>query len=174
VGAGAGLSARDVCAAGRKMTALALAAWGWASMPGVPASCAFEGAAAQAIETATGARGLAGYLQAVAWHESRCRPSARGDGGRAAGAYQMHKNAAGAGLGPLAGALARRARAVPVLGTAIAARYALHLRRKIGPCPATWGAVRRAWAAPRLACATSDTARRVDRRFQHARSKISE
>ncbi len=151
------------------------AALSWALMPGVPTvACGLEGAAAHVAEKAGAPKGTADFLRVVAWHESRCIPRAIGDDGRAVGAFQLHGLAAGGNARePFRSAL-RASRGVPVLGTWVAAAYVARLRRYgARRCGAvSWEAIRRAWRKPSLACATSEEATAVNRRFQAAKRRI--
>ena len=150
------------------------AALAWALMPGVPLACGMDGAAAHVAELAGAPRGTADFLRVVAWQESRCRPGAVGDAGRAVGAFQMHRAAAG-GRGPEPLRRARAAaRGVRVFGAWVAAAYVVRLRAYISQrCdgPVTWDAVRRAWRRPSLACDDGPEARAVNRRFRHAKNR---
>lgn len=147
----------------------------WSAAPGVPPACAFEGVAAHVAELAGAPRGTAEFLRVVAWRESRCTITATGDSGAAVGAFQMHPAAAAGRLKNPARAAVLAARSAPMVGTWIAAAYVSRVRARIvRRCGSvTWGAVRRAWRRPALACSRSEEARAVDRRWETAKRAIN-
>lgn len=146
----------------------------WASAPGVPLECAAEGIAAHVAESLGAPAGSAEFLRVVAWRESRCHTGAVGDAGAAVGAFQLHPLAAAGRLKNPARGAVLAARSAPVVGTWIAAAYVVRIRAKIRRrCGSvTWGAVRRAWRRPALACSRSEEARAVDRRWEQAKRTI--
>lgn len=109
------------------------------------------------IEDRYGIAGMADYLDAVAYWESRYNPTVGGDGGRSIGLYQMQANTAFrqtnglTGFRPQANTILRD----PTKATLLAVDYAVNRvkRSQQAGGPGDWFAVRRGW---RLPASTSD------------------
>lgn len=104
------------------------------------------------IESLYGIDGLADYLDAVAYWESKWNPVVAGDGSRSIGLYQMQAGTAFrqsnglTDLRPQAGTILRD----PTKATILAADYAVNrvkVSRRAGG-PGDWFAVRRGWYLP--------------------------
>jgi len=109
---------------------------------------------AEQIEAAYGVEGLADYLDAVAYWESRFNPTVAGDNGRSVGLYQLRPPYMFTEKRGIAYAMPRAEIILrdPVLSTVIASDHAVRAVRRARQLGARgdWLAVRRWWKFPSL------------------------